>query len=60
MVLFWVDDREERQRLGAYAVSLGGGDGARVPRLCFERQSARGVRRACRRCGCRMRCLAAR
>src|SRR5439155_24637129 len=25
MVLFWVDDREERERLRAYAVSLGGG-----------------------------------
>jgi hypothetical protein len=25
MVLFWVDDPEERERLGAYAVSLGGG-----------------------------------
>ena len=25
MVFFWIDDREERQRLGAYAVSLGGG-----------------------------------
>jgi hypothetical protein len=25
MVLFWVDDRDERERLQAYAVSLGGG-----------------------------------
>src|SRR5690349_12129776 len=25
MVLFWVDDRDERERLGAYAVSLSGG-----------------------------------
>ena len=25
MVLFWVDDREERDRLRAYAISLGGG-----------------------------------
>jgi hypothetical protein len=25
MVLFWVDDVDERERLGAYAVSLGGG-----------------------------------
>jgi MFS family permease len=25
MVLFWIDDREERERLGAYAVTLGGG-----------------------------------
>ena len=25
MVLFWIDDREERDRLGAYAVTLGGG-----------------------------------
>ncbi len=25
MVLFWVDDRDERERLRAYAVSLGGG-----------------------------------
>src|SRR5439155_22065351 len=25
MVLFWVDDREERERLRAYAVALGGG-----------------------------------
>ncbi|MFL6752057.1 MAG: AcrB/AcrD/AcrF family protein [Sphingomicrobium sp.] len=27
-VLFWVDDRDERQRLGAYAVALGGGTAA--------------------------------
>ena len=25
MVLFWIDDRDERRRLGAYAVSLAGG-----------------------------------
>src|SRR5437763_10855185 len=25
MVLFWIDDKAERERLGAYAVSLGGG-----------------------------------
>jgi hypothetical protein len=25
MVLFWVDERDERERLGVYAVSLGGG-----------------------------------
>jgi hypothetical protein len=25
MVLFWIDDREERDRLGAYAATLGGG-----------------------------------
>ena len=60
MVLFWVDDRDERERLRAYAVSLGGGTALALPRLRLQRQSARGVRRACRRCGCRMRCSAAR
>jgi len=28
MVLFWVADREERERLGAYAIALGGGTAA--------------------------------
>ena len=27
-VLFWIDDRDERERLGAYAVALGGGTAA--------------------------------
>ena len=58
MVLFWVDDGDERERLRAYAVTLGGGDRARLPHLRVERQPARGVRRSV--AGVAVRCAARR
>ena len=39
MVLFWVDDAEEAERLSAYALSMTGGDSVRLPRVRLERQS---------------------
>ena len=43
--LFWIADRDERERLGAYAVTLGRRHRARIPRLRLGRQPARGLRR---------------
>ena len=60
MVLFWVIDGDQRRRMSAYAVALGGGTALGFLLFASYANRAAGLRRACRRCGCRMRCWAAR
>ena len=60
MVLFWVDDRDEAERLRAYALSLSAGVALVVPDLRVLRQSRSRSATHSRRSSCRTRCSAAR
>ena len=58
MVLFWVDDPDERERLRAYAVSLAAA--RRLVSLFASNDNRTRFATRCRRCGCQTRLSAAR